>query len=311
MKALIILDLIFLLFISCTKEIEMKEKDIEKKLVLNGLICPDSLISVKVSTTMAILDGQNGFTDNATVNLFCDGTFIENLNYNGKGRYVSEKTYPIENKYYTIEVELDGYPTIRAIDTIPQKTYIIYGIHSSGNTYDEYGDPHHDYEILIADNVGNDYYELFFISQDFPNMYIDFYNISYQWDIVVADPVLRADSELDFSPITYIFSDNYFNGRNYLMANKFLNASVTGKFDKPIAPTEKDRYAILRTTTSVYYNYRKFWLRHSNNQQIGIRVEEPIFMSLIGEPVPMYSNVENGYGIFAAYNQTYFKLEEQ
>ena len=129
--------------------------------------------------------------------------------------------------------------------------------------------------------------------------------------MVVADPVLRADSELDFSPETYIFSDDYFNGNNYTMINKFLSMSVSGKYDQPIVPTEKDSYAILRTTTSVYYNYRKYWLRHSNNQQIGIRVEEPLFMSLIGEPVPMYSNVENGYGIFAAYNQTYYKLNEQ
>ena len=33
-------------------------------------------------------------------------------------------------------------------------------------------------------------------------------------------------------------------------------------------------------------------------------------MTLIGDPTPMYSNVEGGYGIFAAYNQTYYKLEE-
>ncbi len=307
---IIIVNIIFILFLSCTKEIQMKEQDIEKRLVVNGLICPDSLISVKVSTTTAILDNQNKFVENAIVKLFCNGTFIENLTYNGNGQYISETVYPVENKYYTIEVEREGYPTIRATDTIPEKTFITHGTHSEGNTYDEYGDPHHDYEIVIDDKEKTNFYELVFIKQDFPNQYINNYNISYQSGLSVADPVLRSDSELDYLAWSYIFSDNFFNGTKYKMFNKFSSTSVSGKYNQPIAPTAKDRYAILRTTTSVYYNYRKFWLRHSNNQQIGIRVEEPLFMSLINSPIPMYSNVENGYGIFAAYNQTHYKLEE-
>lgn len=310
MKTIVILNLVSLLFGSCIKEIELEHQNVEKKIVVNSLICPDSLVAVKVSTTTAILVSSTDFVDNANVNLFCDGTFIERLKYCGNGKYASVATYPVENKIYTIEVELDGYPTIRATDTVPEKTFITYGTHSEGNTFDEYGDPHQDYEVLINDKEKSNFYELFFIQQDFPNIYNDSYNISYQCEIVVADPVLRSDSELEYFVWTYIFSDSYFNGQNYLMVNKFLFTSISGTYEHAIAPTEKDHYAILRTTTSVYFNYRKYWLRHSNNQQIGIRVEDPLFMSLIGESVPMYSNVENGYGIFAAYNQSYYKLEE-
>ena len=86
---------------------------------------------------------------------------------------------------------------------------------------------------------------------------------------------------------------------------------VQGKFTNQFVPTDaEDRYGILRTTSRAYYKYRKSWIRHSNNQQIGNQIEELLFMTLIGDPVPMYTNVEGGYGIFAAYNQTYYKLEE-
>lgn len=277
MRTKTILALLLFFSVSCVKEIEMKKQYIEKRLVLNGLICPDSLIAVKVSKTTSILDNYIEYIDNANVKLFCNDTLLENLTYSSKGRYASKTVYPTENNYYTVEVELEGYPTIRATDTVPEKTFITYGTHSSGNTYDEYGDPHHDYEITIADKSKRNFYELFFIDQYFPNEYSDHYYINFQWGITFADPVLRADSELDFSPLTYVFSDNHFNGSDYSMYNKFLAASVGYKFNQPIAPTENDRYAILRTTTSVYYNYRKFWLRHKNNQQVGDIIEEPMF----------------------------------
>ncbi len=311
MKTLVNIIVAFIFLSSCTKEIEFKEQDFEKKLVLNGLICPDSLISVRVSKTTAILNNENPLIENATVKLFCNGKYVENLQYNGIGRYVTENNYPLADSIYTVQVELDGYPTIRATDTVPQKTYITYGTRVSGNTYDEYGDPHLDYEIIIDDSEETNFYELFFIKQSPLNEFTNQYYLDFQTELIVADPVLRSESELDFFIWTYIFSDRFFNGTQYRMTNKFLSAVVQVNSQNTWVPTNAESYAILRTTTSVYYNYRKFWLRHSNNQQIGTRVDEPLFMSLTGDPTPMYSNVENGYGIFAAYNQTYYKFEEQ
>ena len=301
----------FLALSACTREIELKEQDYEKKLVLNGLICPDSLISVRVSRTISILSNENPIIENATVLLYLNERYIETLQHEKNGRYKSETIYPKADSIYTIQVEVDGYPTIRATDTVPKLINIIYGTHASGNSYDEYGDPHQDYEIVIDDLPEQNFYELFFIFQYFPDEYFTKYYINFQIEPVVADPVLRSDSELDFFTFTYIFSDTFFNGKQYHMKNKFLFASVQGVSSHPYAPTPYERYAILRTTSYTYYNYRKYWIRHSNNQQIGNNIEDPLFMSLIGDPVSMYSNVEGGYGIFAAYNQTCYKLEEQ
>ncbi len=310
MKTLFILFTLATFLFSCSKEIDFKYSKIEKKLVLNGLICPDSLISVHLSRTNSILNDEILVIENATVSLYCNGRFAEILDYDKNGIYQSKKVYPQPDSIYTITAEAEGYPTISATDTVPRKTRIIYGTHASGNTYDEYGDPHHDYEITIGDPPEKNFYELFFIYQYSPNEFHDNYIVNFQIEPVVADPVLRSDSELDYWVFTYIFTDNFFNGKNYLMKNKFLAAVVGGRFTNQFVPIDYDNYAILRTTSLTYYNYRKSWIRHSNNQQIGNKIEEPLFMTLIGDPTPMYSNVEGGYGIFAAYNQTYFKLEE-
>ncbi|HNZ68672.1 MAG: DUF4249 domain-containing protein [Prolixibacteraceae bacterium] len=311
MKILSILSILAIFLLSCSKEIDFKYNHIEKKLVLNGLICPDSLISVHLSRTNTILSDEILVIENATVTLFCNGKFVEILEYYKHGIYKSRTVFPRPDSVYTITAEAEGYLPISATDTVPRRTSIIFGFHSSGNTYDEYGDPHHDYEITISDPPEKNFYELFFIYQNSPNIFSDDYSLHFQVYPVIADPVLRSDSELDYWVFTYVFTDNFFNGTNYLMKNKFLDAAVEGGFANQFVPTNyEDRYAILRTTSLAYYNYRKSWIRHSNNQQIGNRVKKPLFMTLIGDPTPMYSNVEGGYGIFAAYNQTYYKLEE-
>lgn len=291
MRALFIFFILATFLFSCSKEIDFKNSNIENKLVLNGLICPDSLISVHLSRTNSILSDEILVIENATVSLFCNGKYIETLPYVKNGIYKSKTVFPQPDSVYTITAKAEGYPAISATDTVPRITRIIFGSHSSGNTYDEYGDPHHDYEITIGDPPAKNFYELFFIIQSSPNIYYDKYIIDFQIYPVIADPVLRSDSELDYWVFTYVFTDNFFNGTNYLMKNKFLAAAVGGEFTNQFVPTDsEDKYAILRTTSFAYYNYRKSWIRHSNNQQIGNRIEEPLFMTLVGDPTPMYCN---------------------
>lgn len=309
---------IALLLIACSKEISMKEQDYEKKLVINGLLCPDSLVTVRIGQTYSILTGEGSVVANATVELYANGRFAELLQHQGNGIYRSTGIYPMPDSAYTIRAELEGYPEASATDTVPQKTYIIYGSHTIGNTYDEYGDPHHDYEIIIDDIPGSNYYELFFAEQFYSNFFpglgyladSGYYALNYQIGISIADPVLRADSELDYWVHTYIFRDILFDGRQYRMVNKFESSSSQGKSKQAFLPTSNEEYAVLRTTSRTYFNYRKYWIRHSNNQQTAGPIEEPMFMTIMGDPVPMFNNVEGGYGIFAAYNQTIYKLKE-
>lgn len=302
--------LLALSFIACSKEIKFNESEIEKKLVVNGLICPDSLISVNVRKTTSILSTENSLVENAVVILFKNNLEIDTLEYFGQGNYKSLKHRAFSGNTYSILVNSIGYPSASATDTVPEATSIFDGTRVSGNSFDAYGDPHIDYEIRINDSPEKNLYELFFIQQQFPSKFTASYFISFQIELVIADPVLRAESDLDYSPFTYLFSDKLFNGQQYLMKNKFMSAVTGGYFTTSFAPEPKVHYAILRTVSRNYFNYRKLWLRHYRNQQIGNKVEEPISTTLLSSPIPMYSNIKGGYGIFAAYNQTNYKLKE-
>jgi hypothetical protein len=308
---IIIQIVLILIFYSCSKELIYKAPDFEKKLVVNAFICPDSLFCINVRKTTNILSNESSIIQNADVTLKENGAFLEKLDYFNGGNYISSNYRPVPGNIYSITVKVDGYPEVFALDTVPFAVFINNGSRTSGNTFDENGDPHIDYEILFNDLPEKNYYELFFISQSFPNEFTSKYFVSFMFDPVIPDPVLKADSELDLSPFTFIFTDNLFSGEQYQMKIKFINGSIGGEFTNPFAPTPGDNYAILRNTSYVYFNYRKYWLRHSYNKQVGNKAELPFFMPLIGDPVAMYSNVEGGYGIFAAYNQTYYKFEKE
>jgi len=301
---------IFFTISGCSKELNYKIPDFEKKLVVNALICPDSFFCVNVRTTSTILSSEPSFIENALVLLSENGLLLENLEYSKQGNYISSAHRPIPGNEYSITVKAKGFNDVTAKDTVPETVFISRGSRISGNTFDEYGDPHIDYEIFFNDLPKNNYYELFFIIQGFPNEFTSKYWVDFMCEPVIPDPVIKADSELDLNPFTYIFTDNLFNGQQFQLKIKFISAVNGGEFLKPFAPTPRDHYAILRNTSYAYYNYKKYWLRHSYNKQVGNKAEVPFFMPLIGDPVAMYSNIEGGYGVFAAYNQSYYKFEK-
>jgi hypothetical protein len=307
---------IFLIFFisfltSCIKEMEFREKDFQPKLVVNGLLCPDSLVSINICQTVSILTSQQVFVQNAQVKLFKNGEPVDMLNHKGNGLYRSDWFIPETGDIIRVEVQAPGFLKVFATDTIPERVEIIEGIYKSGVTHDQYGDPHHDYEIIFRDPAGRNFYELFFITQYFPNEHLDYYSILFQMDPVVADPVLKADSEIDFPVSTFVFTDHLLNGQTYRMVNKF-NSSATGfAFSKPLAPEENKKYAILRSASYAYYQYRKTWVRHYHSQQMGRLFEDTIDFLWVREPTSVYSNIIGGYGIFASYNQSYFLLDDQ
>lgn len=295
--------------LGCSKELDYNVPDFEPKLVVNGFLIPGNPISINVRKTISILSEENSVIENAEVLLFENNIFLEKLKHFGEGNYKSEMYYPLQGNSYSIQVNVDGFSSVSACDTVPEIVPILYAKRTIGNTYDEYGDPQDDYTVLFRDKPGKNYFEMFFIGQGFPNEYDSMYSVGFPSEIVIADPVMIDESELDVYPITYIFSDKLFNGQEYELNVKFGSGGSIGIFSFPFAP-EQGAFVLLRSTSEAYFNYRKYWLRHSYGKQIGNKVEFAILAPLIGDPVPMYSNIKGGYGVFAAYNQSYYKLKK-
>jgi hypothetical protein len=102
----------------------------------------------------------------------------------------------------------------------------------------------------------------------------------------VIDPIL-TDAEQNYVLIKgFIFDDS-----------KFHNADCNLEIFAGIMNNESDEYELIVELNSVsenYYNYKK---------QLGIylKKEDGDIFEGIPDPVNLFSNIENGYGIFAGY----------
>lgn len=286
-----------LLLTSCIKEIPLDETSFTPRLVVNSIICPDSIIKVQVSKTVMITDTGKRIIDNANVSLYKDGVFYSNLANIDSGYYVFG-TYPEKGRLYEIKANAPGFNPVSATEVIPEKTEIIScsfkgPIAAIDPTI---GDEMGDINIVFKDNASvKNYYELvFYWLNNGIKDYISIYNV-YQ-DI----PVLKNEGDIDYEPSSIFFSDELFNGKEYSLNIKmYMPFSRSGNNWEIIEPHGK-LYVILRTTSYNYYKYRKLWTRHRHNQNQGLDYYQDLFR---GEPITMFTNVTNGNGIFAGYSQ--------
>lgn len=282
-KWLVIIILIFQ--ISCTKEIEIN-LDNQKALVLNSVFNPDEPFIFRISSTTPLLSDYETFNADAHLRLTENHRLIiDTLISTG---ILETNLNPKPGVKYSVELESAGYPAIKAIDTIPNLVPIdnAYMIFPSG--VDAFGFYKAEACVSFTDPPNEtNYYELVISSK--PGRANAWY-CEYETN----DPVLQNEGDLDYHPTSFFFSDELFNGKSYLMRIKHGTAYSL----KDNKLTAFPLYATLRSVSMNYYKYRKFFTRHIYNQQLQNEVLDLIFK---GEPQNMFTNIENGYGIFAGF----------
>ncbi len=80
----------------------------------------------------------------------------------------------------------------------------------------------------------------------------------------------------------------------------FLAQIATGNYAVPIVA--------LKSISHEYYMFQKSLIRHTFNQGMGS--VDATNMFLVSNPNDLYSNIQNGLGIFAGYSESHFELEE-
>ena len=194
--------------------------------------------------------------------------------------------YPSIGSTYTLQLIKEGYPTLMAIDSIPKSMPYIrkaQRIFPTGSS--DYGDVYCDISVTFKDPADeNNYYEIIVTNkQKNPN---DSFN-----EFAPTDIAWKNERDYQYWPSTIFFSDALFNGEEYTFRQKFYNSGDI---------------VILRAVSRTYYLYRKYYTRHTYNQQ-----QQGDFFDVFtkGEPQEMHSNVINGYGNFASYQATSRELE--
>ncbi|MBN1950779.1 MAG: DUF4249 domain-containing protein [Bacteroidales bacterium] len=277
--------LAFLCLFSCEKEVTFREVEVPDRLVVNSLISPDSLISVHLSHTMSSKVAALLSIDGATIDLFENNIYLETLVVNQNGIYTSQTTRPSFGREYKLEINAQGYETTISSDITPYQKIEIKNLQIIKDAFiNEDGNTLNEVRYTISDPEFEDnFYETRVIiayHSDDETSYVIPYMTS-------KDPAILQEADIYYYPESILLEDNLFNGEEKEISLYYREGICYGCVEPTIIVE-------LRSISSNFYKYKKSLIRHLNNQSSDI-------WDGMANPVQLFTNVENGYGIFASY----------
>lgn len=302
--ALVVVGLVFG-FAGCTKYIDFEGDDATPRLVVNGLVTPDSPVSVTLSNSVGYLnDGDIERQVDGVVTLRDgDGALIEVLQHTGNGVY-SGSTDATAGARYRIEVDHPGFESVSADDRVPLPVTIL-SLDTSTVLVDNFFGPEEglEFRFRFADPSGEANFYLLEVFQRI-EYYIDFIfdpnnqgqlipdTVWYTqpvWESVFmssSDQVIASENsgflgDAQSFGSKFYFSDALFDGTT----REFTVRGSTGE-----SWAEGTQYRLrLSSLSEAYYLYRQT-LRSFDNTN-----GDPF-----AQPVQVYSNIFGGLGIFGS-----------
>jgi len=288
-----ILALVLLNLTSCIKILNDDLASKPTKLVLNAAISPDSALTVNLSRTFNVFEDESNknlpFVDDAQIGVFENGNHLFDLQNLGYGYYIKDDFYPAVGETYSIEASFESYKKIQSSTMIPAKVPIVSFDTLSIEVEDEYTgkETHYIGKLNYSDpgGTGNQYQlscRVWYKDENGNEIWYD-------------QAIWVAESEtmlFDNSYGSLLWSDKYTDGKDVEIRFVFYN---TYKYNKSLpAETEFIRFTFFfQSINHDYYTY----LKSLNMYYESGGSEDPF-----SEPVVIFSNIENGYGIFGSYN---------
>jgi len=327
---------VFALITSCEKEIEFDEKLIAPKLVINSFIQQDSLITVNIASSKLIPGIKTDFKwiDNATVTLFVDGEEKEKLtvidvervptgysSVNGDTTFFYNESEPTKRysttqakvevgKTYKLEVSHPDYETAYCETSIPTPIQILAFDTATVINKQEWGDNEtFQAKIKFKDTPGEkNYYRLVYskftgVSQSYYSSPNDADSIIYLTNELRGTYINSSDkllnpSEEDANDFLFGSAGNYYNlftdelidGKEYELS---FAVDLTNNYYGSSVQTKK-KGEFMRLTITLQSITREAYLYMKSTY--ANKYYESDFFS---EPVQVFTNIENGIGIFA------------
>lgn len=321
--------------LACETVVDVPLPTHEPRLVLNALLydqwTPYIYLSRSRGRTEMLPDSVLKITD-ASCYLFADGQPIDTLLYQEKRDTVWQDSVNFRIRYesgyrrepmplvagtqYRIEATAPGFPPIQATSYLPHFPEPV-GVEIDQQIgRDENGLPLARVRIQLEDPPGEDNYfqlsvQIVYSHPDSLDSLRYFYMSPYLTEgalrqeleeYVDLDDLLGSGGSLSF--IGNYYNDQGNDGQSYDLEMVMYQPIPTGQY-YPFFRNEVNfpagqaipEYVIRAVTVQVstvskdFYLYETQLALHQQNQSLNLS-------SLIGEPVLMHSNVENGYGIF-------------
>ena len=264
--------ILFLIAVSCEKYIDMKIPDKGRKPVVNCMFYNDSVFIVQVFESKFILDDA-GYQpiENAFVTISENGIVSDTLTYYSQGYYKSNNLISQIGKNYEIEATFNG-NTATGEGIIPSKQII-----TNIDTllyYDQHNDNFR-FNIKINDSENETNYYMLKIEK----VNSDYYNNNVQI-VYTNSEDLSIETQWQGSQV---INDNLFNGKAKTFSLDIDLSNLYNYNNEPIK-----FYISLYSISKDCYLYA-----------VTSQAQQNTNGSPFSEPVMVYNNIKNGYGIFA------------
>ncbi len=265
-----------LILSSCTKPLTLQLNDIKKQLVVYSVFCLDSNIMINITESKnmnEVVTGMDDFetVENAQVFIYHNNKVVDTAFYYTDGNYYSN-TKPLENNYYQLLIRADGYDEVKAEGFIPTKVKI------DSIVKTEIEPKEYNVSIFFTDPPKEDNYYCIYMSGI--TQYYSTNNPSIgEWKVtdnirpLFTDKLFQGEQyEVKFD----VYVDNY---EHYPDSSKYIEIS-------------------LYSLSKEYYQFLQSYNKQIPKGNGGDDLQQ-VFMQGLIEPIPIYSNIDGGLGIFA------------
>lgn len=284
------LAMMFILFAGCTNVAEI-DIALERPIIsVNSVFNADSTWQVSVTRSRNVLDDVMGSyfepVDNARVTLKDgNGNLVETLSYtlNNFSYMYRSNARPEIGRNYVLQVAIDNDPVLQAKNCIPLSVPIesvqidSAGFHSDGTDIKmkiSFSDPEQVKNYYALKILRNAYH----IANEDTIRFIEDVNF---------EPIDPAFQDYFSTGASTVFNDNLFQGKSYsfqVQVSPYFNFGTTERITVMLLSVSEEYYEYF-TTKNLQYSKR----------------EDPF-----AQPVQVFTNIQNGVGIFAGYSSSVF-----
>lgn len=282
---------------ACIEEVDLDVEATPHELVINCFFTENQPFEVNVSRLAPYPDPTDRNIENATVSIYENEELKGTLKHTENGIYTNKSILPVQGNMYSIKVEVPGYPTGTASDTLPQKIPIDEYLYKPRDGKNFEGTYYSEVAVIIMDKPGESFY-IIRVLGEFEKEVLDDNGIRKKEmykspiEIFTNDPTMLSEgiTQNDYKEF-FVFNDVLFENHQH-------NASVRFNF---YYSDDNNIQVFLESGTKNYYQYHKRLLNHEHYPY-----QDPFKPY---SPVPLFSNIKGGQGIFAGYQRDIIRIK--
>ncbi|MCH8902917.1 MAG: DUF4249 domain-containing protein [Bacteroidetes bacterium] len=290
-----VLSLFFIAMIGCETNEDIVDFPLHKsRLVINCSFSETKFWTVHISKSLSVIDNAPlSAVEDAVVKIFEDGVLLTKPTYFVDGFYISFTDTPIIGKKYSITVSAPGFESVFASDSLPVAVpissismVVTDSAFYTGHLGEIVGYLNAEASIVFDDPANQE--NAYVIAAFRVDTIYSFDSTS--WNLMNR-PLFLESTDLNVETRygeTIILSDELINGQTYEVTFTFQDS-----FEGVNKPKAIHYIFILRSLSPQYYLYERTYGLFST------RIPDPF-----SEPVQVYNNIENGFGIFGGYSES-------